>query len=105
MEVGYILPSESHARPGCPDGAETETIYYVADDGIGINQKSFQQIFKLFKRLHGQGDYGGGTGAGLAIVEKLVGQHGGKVWVDSTPGCGSTFYFTLPAALAPKKGV
>ena len=105
VEVGFIAPSEIHARPGCPNGAANETIYYVADNGIGINQKSFKQVFKLFKRLHGQGDYGGGTGAGLAIVGKLVAQHGGDVWIDSAPGRGATFYFTLPIRAVLRKNV
>lgn len=96
IEVGYILAGESRSRPGCPQGSEDHTIYYVADNGIGIQVKHFKQIFKLFKRLHGQNSYGGGTGAGLTIVRKLVEQHRGRVWVDSLAGQGSTFYFTLP---------
>ena len=96
IEVGYIAADEPHARPGCPQAARNETIYYVADNGIGIAAKHFKQVFNLFKRLHGQDSYGGGTGAGLTIVRKLVEQHGGQVWVDSVAGQGSTFYFTLP---------
>jgi chemotaxis family two-component system sensor kinase Cph1 len=98
IEVGYIDVADEHARPNCPRGAENHTIYYVADNGIGILGNHFEPIFKLFRRLHGQEEYGGGTGAGLTIVRKLVEQHGGKVWVASLPGEGSTFYFTLPAA-------
>jgi len=100
IEIGYIDPAESHPRPGCPEGSAGETIFYVADNGVGIHAKHFKQVFKLFKRLHGLSDYGGGAGAGLAIVGKLVGQHGGKVWVDSLPGQGATFYFTLPGKAA-----
>ena len=96
IEIGYIVAGEIRARPGCPRGSEDHTIFYVADNGIGIQAKHFKQIFKLFKRLHGRDSYGGGTGAGLTIVRKLVEQHGGRVWVDSLPGQGSTFYFTLP---------
>jgi chemotaxis family two-component system sensor kinase Cph1 len=95
IEVGYIDPTEDHLRPGCPKGSENHTIFYVADNGIGIDVNDFKQVFQLFKRLHGQNDYGGGTGAGLTIVSKLAGQHGGKVWVASTPGQGATFFFTL----------
>ena len=96
VEVGYIAAGESHPRPGCENGAEDQTIYYVADNGIGIQPKHFKQIFKLFKRLHGHDSYGGGSGAGLTIVRKLVEQQYGQIWVDSLAGQGSTFYFTLP---------
>ncbi len=104
IEIGYIDPAEIHPRPGCPQGSASNTIFYVADNGVGIHAKHFKQIFKLFKRLHGMSDYGGGAGAGLAIVDKLVGQHGGKVWVDSLPGEGATFYFTLPGKAASTNG-
>jgi chemotaxis family two-component system sensor kinase Cph1 len=96
IEVGYIGADEIHPRPGCQEGGQGEAIYYVADNGIGIQPRHFKQIFKLFKRLHGHDSYGGGAGAGLTIVRKLVEQHGGQVWVDSVAGQGTTFYFTLP---------
>ncbi|MDB5829631.1 MAG: multi-sensor signal transduction histidine kinase [Variovorax sp.] len=96
IEIGYIGPDETGPRPGCPERSLGATIYFVADNGIGIQAHHFKQIFKLFKRLHGREAYGGGAGAGLTIVRKLVEQHGGQVWVDSAAGQGSTFYFTLP---------
>ena len=96
IEVGYIAADEVHPRPGCQQASQGQTIYYVADNGIGIQARHFKQIFKLFKRLHSHDSYGGGTGAGLTIVRKLVEQHGGQVWVDSIAAQGSTFYFTLP---------
>ena len=104
VEIGCIELAEIHTRPGCPSGSERDTIFYVADNGIGLQVKDYEQVFKLFKRLHGQNDYGGGAGAGLTIVSKLVNQHGGKVWIDSVPDHGATFYFTLPgkAASAPQ---
>ena len=101
LEVGYIAPNDSHPRPHCPQKILGQAIFYVADNGIGIQAKHHQQIFKLFKRLHGHDSYGGGSGAGLTIVRKLVEQHGGQVWVDSSAGQGSTFYFTLPSKASP----
>ena len=71
--------------------------FYVRDNGIGIREKHLDNIFRLFKRLHGPGKYGGGTGAGLTIVRKIIERHGGTIWVESQYGEGSTFYFTLPA--------
>ena len=74
-------------------------LFYVRDDGIGIDVKHHSNIFKLFKRLHGQDKYGGGAGAGLAIAKKMVEKHGGQLWVESASGHGATFYFTLPKQL------
>ncbi|MEH2214314.1 ATP-binding protein [Nostoc sp.] len=70
-------------------------IFYIRDNGIGIPQHHLEIIFRLFKRLHSQEKYGGGAGAGLAIVKKIVELHNGKIWVKSTVGVGSIFYFTL----------
>jgi chemotaxis family two-component system sensor kinase Cph1 len=70
-------------------------VFFVQDNGIGINPRHYDTIFRIFKRLHGPDKYGGGTGAGLAIARKMIEKHGGELWVDSVQGQGSTFYFSI----------
>ncbi|HEX4896231.1 MAG TPA: PAS domain-containing protein [Solimonas sp.] len=73
-----------------------EPVGYVRDNGIGIAPEHQGRVFTLFERLHKRDAYGGGTGVGLTIVQKIVHMHGGRVWLESEPGVGTTFYFTLP---------
>ncbi|MBF0327054.1 MAG: hypothetical protein HQL42_18560 [Alphaproteobacteria bacterium] len=84
----------AEVRVGCQDRGR-DWAFYVADNGIGIEPEYHRQIFDLFRRLHPR-DRFAGTGIGLAICQRVVERHGGRIWVESVPGKGSTFWFTLP---------
>lgn len=76
---------------------EDDYVFMVKDNGIGIDEENIDRIFQVFQRLHTHREYEG-TGIGLSITKKIVERYGGKIWVTSEPGKGSTFYFTLPKA-------
>ncbi|MGL4370155.1 MAG: sensor histidine kinase, partial [Spirochaetota bacterium] len=83
-------------RIGCEENDHIWKIS-VSDNGIGIQPEFSERIFQIFQRLHTRDSYPG-SGIGLAVCQRIVERHGGKIWVESEPGNGSVFYFTVPKA-------
>ncbi|ACB53061.1 probable phytochrome [Crocosphaera subtropica ATCC 51142] len=98
IEIGYFTPEEmasSFSKPKLDELNQPHLIFYVSDNGIGISSEHKSKIFQIFKRLHPPEHYGGGTGIGLTIVQKIIERHRGYIWIDSIVDQGTTFYFTL----------
>ncbi len=106
--VGNAIKYAGERRPEVRITADRrpsgDWVVHVRDNGIGIDMHYADEIFGVFKRLHGRDEYGG-TGIGLAICKRIVELHGGMIWVESEPGQGSTFSFTLPSPSLVPDGV
>ena len=96
--IGNALKYRANDPPRVQISAEDTVdawVFSVRDNGIGIDPQHHEKIFDVFRRLHHQAEYPG-TGIGLSICRRIIEKHHGKIWVESEPGCGSTFRFTLP---------
>jgi len=92
--VKYNHQPDKKIEIGC-DNTFNAPVFYIRDNGIGIDKEHQNSIFELFHRLHGRNEFGGGSGAGLTITKRVIERHGGRIWVQSNLGQGSTFFFTL----------
>jgi PAS domain S-box-containing protein len=105
--IGNAIKFHGSAAPRVTVSARREDrdwLFVVEDNGIGIDPAFSERIFVIFRRLHTREEYPG-TGIGLAICKKIVEQHGGRIWVESRPGQGTQFLFTLPAMPARRGGI
>jgi light-regulated signal transduction histidine kinase (bacteriophytochrome) len=92
--IKYNIQATKKVTIGCIV-TTNQPLFYVRDNGIGIDTKDHQGIFELFYRLHDRSEFEEGSGAGLAIVKRAIDRHGGQIWLKSTLDLGSTFFFTL----------
>ena len=93
--VKFRRPGQKPVVRVSPTRTDRGWIFAVQDNGIGIERQYFDRIFQMFQRLHSRSEYAG-TGIGLSLCKKIVERHGGRMSVESEPGRGTTFAFTLP---------
>jgi len=93
--IKYNDKPEKRIEIGCRPGEDGHPVFHVRDNGIGIDPRFHEDIFRIFRRLNNEEDAARGTGSGLTFVRKIVERHGGTIWLESQPGMGATFYFTL----------
>jgi PAS domain S-box-containing protein len=93
VEIGYIPEMRTEKEI-------TNGVFYVRDNADGIEKQFYERIFQIFKRLNNEDPEKKGSGVGLTFARKIIHRHGGQIWLESQPGQGTTFYFTLPQELA-----